>query len=138
MTGPYLIDSSAWIEYLRKTDSPADHAVDKLIKAQPLQVLMTEPIRFELLAGAPDAHAYLQLQAVLGRFPQTPVDAATDWDSAVVVFRSVRERGKPVRSLLDCLIAAVAIRTGATLVHRDADFTAIADVMPSLKIRSLL
>jgi predicted nucleic acid-binding protein len=99
---------------------------------------MTEPIRFELLAGARDAHAYLQLQAVLGRFPQAPVDAATDWDSAVVVFRSVREHGTTVRSLLDCLIAAVAIRTGATLVHRDADFTEIAAVMPSLKTQSLL
>jgi predicted nucleic acid-binding protein len=35
-----------------------------------------------------------------------------------------------VRSLLDCLIAAIAIRHDATLVHRDRDFDTLAAVSP--------
>lgn len=36
----------------------------------------------------------------------------------------------------DCLIAAVALRTGATLVHKDVDFEMVAGVVP-LAHRSL-
>lgn len=39
-------------------------------------------------------------------------------------------RGMTVRKLVDCLIAAVAVRTRATLVHEDSDFDAIAAVAP--------
>lgn len=34
--------------------------------------------------------------------------------------------GEPVRSGMDCLIAAVAIRDDATLLHADRDFDVIA------------
>jgi len=42
-----------------------------------------------------------------------------------------------VRRLLDCLIAAVAVRTGATIVHRDLDFDVLAEALPQLSVRSL-
>jgi predicted nucleic acid-binding protein len=35
--------------------------------------------------------------------------------------------------LTDCLIAAVAIRTGATLFHSDRDFEAIKKSTPKLR-----
>lgn len=34
--------------------------------------------------------------------------------------------GHPIRSLNDCLIAAIALRTGTAVAHRDADFEYIA------------
>jgi hypothetical protein len=40
--------------------------------------------------------------------------------------------------MLDCLIAAVAVRTGATLVHRDRDFDLLASALPDLHVRSLV
>jgi hypothetical protein len=42
------------------------------------------------------------------------------------VYRTCCARGEPVRRLIDCLIAPVAIRAGAKVVHADDDFTAIA------------
>jgi predicted nucleic acid-binding protein len=35
-------------------------------------------------------------------------------------------------------IAAVAVRTGATLVHRDRDFDVLAAALPDLRVRSLV
>ena len=39
-------------------------------------------------------------------------------------------RGETVRKLEDCLVATVALRHGATLLHRDHDFEVIARHAP--------
>ena len=44
------------------------------------------------------------------------------------VFHACRADGHPIRSLNDCLIAAVALRVGLPVGHRDADFERIAAV----------
>ena len=51
---------------------------------------------------------------------------ATDYDDAAALYRRCRRQGATIRSLLDCLIAAVAIRTGVPLLHIDRDFDALA------------
>jgi len=45
--------------------------------------------------------------------------------------------GQTIRSMVDCLIAAVGLRRDATVVHFDADFEVIASCVP-LRTRSLL
>jgi predicted nucleic acid-binding protein len=133
----YLIDTSAWIEYLRDTGSPACEAVGRLLSTHAERVCTTEPIVMELLAGAADSHAFLQLQALTSGLALVSVDAARDWHDAAALFRAARATGKTVRKLFDCLIAAVALRADATLVHRDADFDAVAGCTPALKVMSL-
>ena len=49
-------------------------------------------------------------------------------DHAIDLFRSARRSGVTVRSSVDCLIAAVAIRSRATVLHLDRDFTNLARV----------
>ncbi|MGO3363078.1 MAG: hypothetical protein ACTIL2_11640 [Corynebacterium sp.] len=39
---------------------------------------------------------------------------------------AARKIGRPVRSLNDCLAAAIASRSGASLFQRDRDFASIA------------
>ncbi len=46
--------------------------------------------------------------------------------------------GLPGERRGDCLIAAVAARAGATLVHRDRDVDVPAAALPDLRVRSLL
>ncbi|MFD1655183.1 hypothetical protein [Pseudonocardia alaniniphila] len=43
-----------------------------------------------------------------------------------------------MRKLLGCLIAVVAIRTGAVLVHRDRDLDLLVAALPDLQVRSLI
>lgn len=57
-------------------------------------------------------------------------------EKAVDLYRAVRRRGITVRSSVDCLIAACALRHGLTVVHVDRDFDLLARVAP-LEQRSL-
>jgi hypothetical protein len=49
-----------------------------------------------------------------------------DFESAAELYRTCRSRGATVRKLIDCLIAAVAIRENASVLHNDGDFEALA------------
>jgi hypothetical protein len=51
-----------------------------------------------------------------------PFDAAADSDGAVRIHRRCRRGGVTPRGLIDCMIAAVAWRRGATVLAHDADF----------------
>ena len=133
-----LIDSSAWIEFLRGTGSAAHLEVRRLLHEEPGTVAITEPIATELLAGATDDRALARLETLTGGLRLLPVSAGLDYRDAALVYRAVRARGGTVRKLLDCLIAVVALRTGATLVHRDRDFDVLGAALPDLHVRSLL
>ena len=49
-----------------------------------------------------------------------------DNERAADLYRRCRARGSTIRSPLDCLIAAVAIRIDAAVLHEDRDFDALA------------
>ena len=132
-----LIDSSAWIEFLRSTGSRAHLEVRRLMLERPDVVATTEPVSMELLAGATNERNFAKLQRLTDGLRLLPVDAALDYRDAAVAYRAVRSNGDTVRKVLDCLIAAVAVRTGATLVHRDRDFDLLAKALPDLRVRSL-
>jgi predicted nucleic acid-binding protein len=133
-----LIDSSAWVEFLRRTGSRANVEVRELMQHRPDTVAITEPVVMELLAGATSERTFEQLEKLTGGLRLLTVDPALDYHSAAVAYRAVRANGGAVRKLLDCLIAAVALRTGATVVHRDRDFDVLAAALPDLRVRSLL
>ena len=87
----------------------------------------SEPISLELLAGATD-RSLPQLERLVEGLAVLDVDPHIDFRTAAALSRASRARGRTVRSLMDCLIAAVAIRHDAVLVHRDRDFEALAAV----------
>ena len=120
-----LIDSSAWIEFLR-----GDRGGDPSIRASVRGLLgdggaLTEPVVMEVLAGARSGAHGEQLQLLLGRAELLPLEVE-DWASAAVLYRQCRANGLTIRSMVDCLVAAVAIRHGVPVLARDRDFEAIA------------
>jgi hypothetical protein len=117
-----LIDTSAWIEFLRDTGSPVCHRVDALLAGQ---TATCDAIRMEVLSGARDEEHLHRLRRLLARATVLPTGPG-DYDHAASIYRLCRRRGKTVRKLLDCLIAAVAIRDDVAILHRDADFDVIA------------
>lgn len=127
-----LIDSSVWIDYFNGGDTPSSRAVMRLAE-QPAQIAVTQPVLFEVMAGAP-AVAVRRIEHVLGSFVMLDVDVTIDFHQALDLYRAVRRTGHTLRSCLDCLIASVAIRRGAQVVHRDVAFELLAAVAPDLKI----
>jgi predicted nucleic acid-binding protein len=124
-----LPDSSAWIDYLRERDSPARPALRAAIR-QGIAVLC-EPVWAELLRGARDDRNQARLERTLAGFPMIPT-LREDWETAATIGRMTRRNGLTVRSFLDCLIAGIAIRSDATVLHSDSDFERIAEMFPML------
>jgi predicted nucleic acid-binding protein len=123
-----LVDSSVWVEYDRATESPAHLRLKGLIEADG-PVAVCEPVVMEVLAGARDDQREADLRRLLERFEMLNFDAVTDLDGAVRVYRRCRAAGVTPRGMLDCMIAAVAWRLGATLLAHDADMDRVARVI---------
>ncbi len=117
-----LVDTSAWIEFLRDTGSSVCQRVDDLLDGD---IATCHPIRMEVLAGARDEAHLNDLRRLLARASLFPT-RATDYEQAAALFRTCRRRGETVRKLVDCLIAATAIRLGVTVLYADSDFDVLA------------
>ena len=129
-----VADSSVWIEFLRRTETPADLTLTRLIQER-AEIAMTEPVLMEVLAGANPAEAD-RLRDRLLSLPLLPLQALSDFEQAATIYRACRAGGDTIRSILDCLIAAIALRADAEVLHHDADFDAIARTT-GLRIRAL-
>jgi predicted nucleic acid-binding protein len=116
-----LIDTSAWIEFLRDTGTPVAKRTEALLDEE---IATCRPVRMELLAGARSPAHLDQLRRLVAR--ATLIETAPqDYDDAAALYRQCRARGETVRKLVDCLIAAHAIRAGVPILHADADFEAL-------------
>lgn len=123
-----LVGSSVWIDYLRGTPGRASEFVrNSFLEGDPPAV--TEPIAMELLAGA-SLGELSNIERLTDGLSCLPIVPELDYRDAAAIYRAVRARGQTVRRLNDCLIAAVAIRHGVVLVHKDTDFEAVASSVP--------
>ena len=88
------------------------------------------PVIQEVLQGFDDDRAYGVAYTAMHAFPcvESPL-CGTVVDQAVDIYRRARRAGLTVRSSVDCLIAACALRHGLTVVHCDRDYGAIARVV---------
>jgi predicted nucleic acid-binding protein len=121
-----IVDTSAWIEFLRDTGSTACTAVERLLDDD---LAICDPISMEVLAGARSEAHLAQLRGLLARATLLPTTSA-DYDVAAALYRRCRVQGATVRRMVDCLIAAVAIAADAEVLHADSDFTELAAHTP--------
>ena len=124
-----LVDSSAWIAYLRGIDSPVVARLEGLIVSG-AELAITEPVIMELLAGARKPRELARVEALANGLLLAPLAPMTDFRDAAELYRVSAANGHPIRSMTDCLIAAVSIRRGLPLLHSDRDFTFLAEISP--------
>jgi predicted nucleic acid-binding protein len=117
-----LVDTSAWVEFLRDTGSALCVRVQNILEGQ---IATCHPVRMELLAGARDDKQLRDLRSLLARAVTIPTRPA-DFEEAAALYRSCRRNGATVRKMMDCLIAAQAIRNGSSILHGDDDFNILA------------
>lgn len=117
-----LVDTSAWVEFLRDTGSPVCVRVDELLEAD---IAICHPIRMEVLAGARDEGHLKDLRGLLARPSLVPTEPV-NYEEAAALYRTCRHGGETVRKLIDCLIASIAIHAGTPLLHADRDFEVLS------------
>jgi predicted nucleic acid-binding protein len=121
-----IADTSAWVEWLRLTGSPANVAFREAL-ADGLVTLL-EPVKAELLMGARDRAEVGELRRLLETVDFELVHPRDDFESAIELQHTARQRGVTVRGLMDCLIAAMALRLDLPILHHDRDFARLAPV----------
>jgi hypothetical protein len=123
-----LVDSSAWIEFGRATGTPVDLRLTELLDS-PLIVATTEPVNMEVLAGARTAAEEATLWRMLAGAHLVSFDSEVDFEAAARIYRRCRVAGITPRSMIDCMIASVAMRHRAAILANDTDFARIASVV---------
>jgi predicted nucleic acid-binding protein len=124
-----VVDTSVWIDVLAgRETSQAVRCVGLIEGGEP--VALTDVIVTEVLQGlASDEEAEL-VESHLRAFPVLRLEGLDDFALAAHLYRTARGAGVTVRKTLDCLIAAPCVRTGAPLLHSDADFDRLASCTP--------
>jgi predicted nucleic acid-binding protein len=119
-----LLDSSVWIATFQRRD-PIDLAAILDLD----DIVTCLPVVQEVLQGFRDEGAFRIAQSSLLSFPivESPLEQAVVLD-AVTLYRTARRAGVTVRSSIDCLVAACALRHDLEVLHRDRDYPALARV----------
>jgi predicted nucleic acid-binding protein len=124
-----LVDTSAWIEFLRATGGPGHLGLRSALQGG-AALASTDVVVMEVLGGARDDADRDRLRRLLYSQEFLAVEGPADYERAADLYRLCRAGGETLRNLIDCLIAAVAIRNDAELLSVDADFAAIARHTP--------
>lgn len=129
-----LIDTSAWIDWLRGDASSAVSALERVI-ATGVPFGLTAVIFQEILQGARSRKSFERLEAYFGsqRFYQ-PLDPVTSHAAAASIYAESRRAGITIRSTIDCLIARIAIEHDLLLLHNDRDFPLMKRAAPALRL----
>ena len=121
----FLIDSSAWTEYLRPKGSPrVRERVREILQKE--EAVSCGVVVVEIVRGAKNEKDFQTLQDSLTFLPRIPIDGD-------VIERASRwgflldRKGKSV-STTDLIIAAAAYKK-ARLLHADSDFEMISSVV---------
>ena len=128
----FLVDTSVWIDVFR---GPGKSRLDKLADFEDLVTCL--PVMQEVLQGFRDETAFRIARDAISAMPivESPLGRGV-FDEAVDLYRIARRAGMTVRSSVDCLIAACALRHDLTIVHRDRDYGALAKIS-RLNVRDL-
>ena len=123
-----IVDSSAWVEFLRATGSREHLRIKKALQERS-PLLLCSTVLQEVLQGAKNAKDALLLESGLSSLQRIEsTDIFAQAQLAAQLYARCRWAGFTLRSSGDCMIAALAIETGQALLHRDRDFDYIAAI----------
>ena len=113
-----LIDTSAWIDFLRSDSGSAGDMVADLIRLD--SAYLTGPIIAELLHGVRGKKNASQLDLLFTTIPYLEIHQE-DWNVTGNTLHKLRGKGLAI-PLTDVLIASVAIRNSMAILTLDKHF----------------
>ena len=124
-----LIDTSAWVQFLRSPDSSQGREVDALLERD--NVVLTGVVLAGLLQGVRQGR---QRTALARRFRALPYEDPDKegWVKVGEIAAELRAQGRTM-ALSDLVIAVVALQGNHELFTLDADF----DRVPGLRLHEL-
>jgi predicted nucleic acid-binding protein len=124
-----VVDTSVWIDLLRGVESPTVSRCVELIE-DGAPIALTDVVLAEILQGLSSEREARLVERHMRAFPTLRLEGLDDFSLAAQLYRTAREAGVTIGKTIDCLIAAPCVRTGASLLHADADFDRLATCTP--------
>ncbi|MBC2606298.1 type II toxin-antitoxin system VapC family toxin [Pelagicoccus albus] len=123
-----IVDTSVWIDFLEGGEHwTKERLKEKLGDRESL--LYTEMILLEIIQGIRSREGRERIENEFGTLVLAAQKRSTTM-LAAEIYQELQRKGFRIRSIIDCLIAATAIETGATILHKDRDFEVIAGHYP--------
>ncbi len=128
-----LVDTSVWIEVFKR---PSRLRLTDILDLE--EVATCLPVLQEALQGFRQEDAFRKAREAMLALPivESPLHLDVVGE-AVALYRAGRRTGLMIRSSVDCLIAACALRHDLTVLHHDRDFEVLAKISP-LRVRNAL
>jgi predicted nucleic acid-binding protein len=125
-----IFDTSVWIDFSKNISSPETELLEKYLQNHSDNLYLTPTILQEFLMGLKSEKEFefykknlTELHLFSSNWAEISIEAAKlNFD--------LKKKGITIRKSNDCLIAAVAIKQDALLVHNDIDFERIAAGSP--------
>jgi predicted nucleic acid-binding protein len=121
-----LVDTSVWIEAFRRKSAIR---IDDLVDFE--EIVTCLPVVQEVLQGFREERAYRTARDAMAALPivESPMEESL-FIEAAGLYRSARRQGLTVRSSVDCLIAACALRHDIPVLHKDRDYDLLCGISP--------
>jgi predicted nucleic acid-binding protein len=123
-----LVDTSVWIDFLEGGTHWSKQHLKDLIQEKH-KILYTEMILLELIQGISGQAERDEIEGKFNKLIKIP-ERRSSTMLAAEIYQNLRRKGITIRSIVDCLIAATAIESRASVLHKDRDFNFIARYYP--------
>jgi predicted nucleic acid-binding protein len=122
-----LIDSSIWIEFFRRPESPVSLVLDHLLAHR--LVCTTGLIKAEVVPGARSPRDFRRLRSLFDALPLAP-ERDGFWSHLIRFRRRLQTKGIIGIGIPDLIIATVAIQNRKLVFTADEDFLRMIPHLP--------
>jgi predicted nucleic acid-binding protein len=123
-----LVDTSVWIDFLEGREHWTKERLKQKLNDRE-SIAYNEMILLEIIQGFRKRKEREEIENMFCSFVHAKQKRSTTL-LAAEIYQELQRKGKRIRSVIDCLIAATAIETGASVLHKDRDFEFIAEHYP--------
>lgn len=120
MSAEVVIDTSVWVDFLNRVDTPEATWLDRALGRRRLGLL--DITLAEVLGYAPDESRAGHLQQALLKFEVFATGGAEEADVVGRYARAMRQQGVRFRRSTTCWIATYCLVNHLALLHRERDF----------------
>jgi len=121
-----LVDTSAWVDFLNGFPSPEADALAELLQGND-DVCTCGIVVAEVFQGLRRDSGRDTIRRSFEDMTFLEPPDIRLYFRAAELYRRLREKGRSVRSTIDCIVAAVAEAGGCDVLARDRDMDAILD-----------
>ena len=119
-----IVDTSAWIEYLRGGLPRIVKKVDLCLEQD--LVGIGDLVYCEVMQGIRSPRERGEVSTLLLSLPQFDMVGFSMAEKSAANYRLLRSKGVTVRKTIDVLIGTFCAENGLQLIHHDSDFTLMA------------